>query len=118
MFRPDDPLKPRDPAFDEAWHAQVLALADTFVRDGRITAAEWAETLGAELSRAKTARKPDTTDTYYHAALAALERLTTTKTDMTGDDLARRKAEWVHAYQHTPHGQPVLLTTRQNTAKS
>lgn len=107
MFRPENPLAPRDPIFDEAWQAQVLAIADTMVQAGRFSATDWAETLGAELRVADAAGKPDTTQTYYEAALAALERLT----PITGAELFERKADWTRAYQRTPHGKPVVLET-------
>lgn len=113
MFQPDDPLAPRDPVFDEPWQAQVLAMADTLVRTGRFSATTWAETLGAELAKAEAAGAPDTTQTYYEAALAALERLATTETPITRTDLARRKSEWTRAYERTPHGQPVVLAKGQ-----
>lgn len=113
MFQPDTPLAPRDPVFDEAWQAQVLAIADTMVNTGRFSAGDWAETLGAELRQAEAAGRPDTATTYYEAALAALERLTKTTTGLTDTDLTTRKAEWTHAYQRTPHGQPVLLLRGQ-----
>jgi len=109
LFQPENPLAPRDQVFDEAWQAQVLAIADTMVQAGRFSATEWAETLGAELRAAEALGKPDTTQTYYEAALAALERLTTGATPITGADLAERKADWTRAYERTPHGQPVLL---------
>ena len=114
MFRPDDPLKPRDPVFDEAWQAQVLAIADTLVQAGRFSATDWADTLGAELRAAQAGGQPDTTETYYLAALAALEKLATTATDLTPSDLTSRKEEWARAYRHTPHGDPVLLTRGQD----
>lgn len=113
MFRPENPLAPRDPVFDEAWQAQVLAIADTMVQADRFSAADWAETLGAELRAAEAAGRPDTTATYYEAALAALERLMTKATPITQDDLAARKADWTRAYERTPHGQPVLLERGQ-----
>ena len=113
MFRPENPLAPREPVFDEAWQAQVLAIADTMVRAGRFTASAWAETLGAELRRAEAEGQPDTAQTYYEAALAALEQLATESTAITGDELAARKADWTRAYERTPHGQPVLLERGQ-----
>lgn len=114
MLRPDNPLKPRDPVFDEGWQAQVLAMADTMVQAGRFSATDWAETLGAELRKAEAAGKPDTTETYYLAALAALEALATMATDLTPDHLAARKEEWARAYLRTPHGDPVLLEAGQD----
>ena len=113
MFRPENPLAPRDAIFDEAWQAQVLAIADTMVQAGRFSATAWAETLGAELRAAEAEGRPDTTQTYYEAALAALERLTTEATTITGAELARRKADWTRAFERTPHGQPVLLARGQ-----
>ncbi|WP_438362956.1 nitrile hydratase accessory protein [Nioella halotolerans] len=109
MFRPEDPLAPRDPVFEEPWQAQVLAMADSMVQAGRISASDWADALGAELARAEAAGQPDTTATYYAAALAALETLTTKATPITAEELAIRKADWTRAHERTPHGQPVRL---------
>lgn len=109
MFEPDTSLTPDKPVFDEAWQAQTLAIADAMVRAGIITANDWAETLGAELKRAEAAGQPDTLQTYYTAALNALERLTTGATDLSPTDLTKRKADWEAAYRRTPHGQPVKL---------
>lgn len=109
MFQPDDPLQPPKPAFDEPWQAQVLAIADIFMRAGRFSAGDWANTLGTCLRAAEAAGAPDTSETYFTAALEALESLTTKTTDLTPDHLKARKTEWARAYQRTPHGQPVLL---------
>ena len=115
MFRPENPFAPRDPVFEEAWQAQVLAIADSMVRAGRFSANDWAETLGTELARAEASGKPDTTGTYYEAALASLETLTTASTAITPLDLATRKADWTRAYQRTPHGQPVDLARARSS---
>lgn len=109
MFKPDDPLQPRDDAFGEAWHAQTLAIADGFVTAGHITATQWANALGAALEDAKQSGMPDTPDTYYHAALRALEQVTVDATPLDQVDLAKRKTQWETAYHNTPHGQPVKL---------
>ena len=109
MFRPDDPLSPPRPAFDEPWQAQTLAMADTMAREGRFTAAEWAEALGSALKEAEAEGQPDTLDTYYRAALTALERLCELRAGISGDDRARRRAAWENAYLRTPHGRPVEL---------
>lgn len=109
MFRPDDPLSPPQPAFDEPWQAQALALADTMVREGRFTAAEWGETLGAALREAEGQGAPDTLETYYTAVVTALERLCAVRAGISGDDRAQRRAAWEAAYRRTPHGQPVEL---------
>ena len=109
MLRSDDPLAPPRPAFDEPWQAQALALADTMVQAGRFTAGEWAEALGAALRQAEADGAPDTLDTYYIAVVAALERLCEGSAGISAEDRALRRDEWEAAFEHTPHGQPVVL---------
>lgn len=113
MFEPDDPLKPRDQGFEEGWHAQTLALADTLANAGYFTASDWATALGAALSDANTKGHEDTPETYYNAALNALETLTARHTDLKAQDLSTRKTAWERAYLNTPHGKPVLLGAGQ-----
>ena len=108
MFKPEDPLAPPRPAFNEAWHAQVLALADTFVKAGYFTASDWAETLGAALAEAEAQGAADTEETYYKCALNALETLSQ-QAGIAAADLTERKADWEAAYLRTPHGKPVVL---------
>jgi len=83
-------------------------MADAMVRAGHITATDWAETLGEELRAADAAGKPDTLDTYYHAALTALEKLSD-RAGITATEQSDRKAAWTRAYKNTPHGNPVTL---------
>lgn len=99
------PLAQRDgdPAFDEAWQAQALALADCLIRRGVFTAGEWAGALGAQVRH-----HPDTTEGYYHAVLAALETLLD-KGMLPGETVDARRDAWARAYENTPHGQPVEL---------
>lgn len=106
MKRPDDPLAPREHCFAEPWHAQTLAAAQALIRAGAITANEWADALGLALQQAETAGAPDTEDTYYNAALTALERVA----PISDSALQTRKSEWEDAYRRTPHGHPVSLT--------
>lgn len=114
MFKPDDPLKPRDPVFEEGWHAQTLALADAMVRSGAFTAGDWANALGAALKDADAAGNPDTTETYYHCAITALEQLIAKATSIDPTMMSNRKATWERAYLATPHGEPVLLEAGKN----
>jgi nitrile hydratase accessory protein len=102
-------LKAKDgePAFGEPWHAQTLALADLLVKRGVISAAQWAETLGSEIA-ARTA-EPDDRETYFRAALAALERVLMEKGSITHAELDEREEQWERAYLRTPHGSPVEL---------
>lgn len=105
------PLKCRDgePAFAEPWQAQVMGVAAALVAAGRFTAADWSDTLGAEIVKANAAGAPDNAATYYQCALEALERLSKERSLTDADSLATRKAAWIEAYEHTPHGQPVVL---------
>lgn len=109
MFKPDDPFSPRDEVFEEAWHAQTLALADTLVKAGHFSANDWAATLGAALKTADAKGEPDNTETYYHCAISALEQLVTQSTKIDAPMMSDRKETWQRAYLNTPHGKPVKL---------
>lgn len=97
------------PLFAAPWEAQALAMAVRLQEAGHFTAKEWAQTLGNEIKRAQAAGDPDDGSTYYLHVLAALERLTTEKRLLGGDELTARKAAWTEAYASTPHGEPVSL---------
>ena len=101
MSRPE-----ADAPFREPWEAQAFALVVALRDRGVLTAAEWAEALGAEVRKQGAAA--DGRD-YYRHWLAALEKLLAAK-DLTStssiDDLA---AAWRRAAQATPHGEPVML---------
>jgi nitrile hydratase accessory protein len=99
-----------EPLFAEPWEAQALALAVALQQAGAFTANEWADALGAAIKRAQAAGDPDDGSTYYRHVLAALEQLVHDKGIAGFDILAARKADWVAAYERTPHGKPVELT--------
>ncbi len=65
MFAPDDPLNPPNPVFDEPWQAQVLAMADTLIQSGQLSAQDWASALGSHLKAAEAVGNRDTAETYY-----------------------------------------------------
>ena len=109
MFEPEDPLKPRDAVFEEPWHAQVLAIADSMVQAGTFSASDWANALGAALKAAKARGDADTAETYYLCATEALEGLVATAAGIDPATLHERKQAWERAYLSTPHGKPVLL---------
>ena len=106
------PLRRRDgePVFAEPWQAQALAIAERLIAAGCFTAADWAETLGAEIRAA-----PDGRDDYYAAVLRALERLAAARGLVPETALAERKAAWARAYERTPHGQPVELAAGEES---
>jgi nitrile hydratase accessory protein len=97
------------PVFDEAWHAQVLALAHTLSQAGMFTPAEWSDMLGEELREAADSGAPDDQETYYAAALRALERLVSAGGSVAPAVLSERVEVWRQAYLNTPHGHPVEL---------
>jgi nitrile hydratase accessory protein len=115
----DEPLAelarlPRDkggPVFAEPWEAQAFALAVKLSEQGHFTWKEWASTLADELKAAADRGEPDNGSQYYHHWLAALERLVTSKGLTNPAELETRKEAWIEAYEHTPHGQPIELTT-------
>jgi nitrile hydratase accessory protein len=101
-----------EPLFAAAWEAQVLVLAVALQQAGCFTAVEWANALGAAIKRAQAAGDPDDGSTYYHHVLDALEHLVEEKRIASADVLAARRAAWIDAYEHTPHGEPVELRQR------
>lgn len=105
------PLKRRDgdPVFDEAWQAQVLAMADSLAKQGIFTPGQWSETLGDELRRYINNGAADDATTYYNAALRALERLLDDGGAVTVSAVTERREAWERAYLATPHGHPVTL---------
>jgi nitrile hydratase accessory protein len=98
-----------EPAFEEPWQAQILALAFALAEKGTFTQSDWSAALGAELRRRVAAGEPDSRGTYYAAALSALEALVI-RTGLTdGSALDGRSEQWRRAYLNTPHGKPVEL---------
>jgi nitrile hydratase accessory protein len=110
------PLAGRDgePVFAEPWQAEVLALAFALSERGVFSPLEWSQMLGAELRRAEARGAPDDHETYYAAALAALERLLAAAGGIDADALSVRIESWRRAYLSTPHGQPVELAAATN----
>ena len=98
------------PAFEEAWQAELLALAYALSEIGVFSPAEWSETLGAELQRRSARGEADDRETHYRAALAALEQLIARDGRISVEALAERTAQWRRAYLNTPHGKPVELS--------
>jgi nitrile hydratase accessory protein len=97
------------PAFSEAWQAQILAMADNLQANGLFTAGEWSDQLGLELKKADQARAEDDLNTYFVCALTALETLIADKSDINGEAMQDKRKDWETAYLSTLHGQPVLL---------
>ena len=99
------------PAFEEAWQAEVLAIADTLVQNGMFSAGEWSDALGAALESAAADGAVDNQETYYRCALQALETLVASNSEIDQQAMAGKREDWEQAYLSTPHGQPVNLKT-------
>lgn len=96
--------------FEEAWQAEVLALAFALVEKGVFSRTEWSEALGVELRQSSLEGAPDNQDSYYGAAVRALERLLERDGRIGPATISQRSEQWRHAYLATPHGQPVELS--------
>ena len=98
-----------EPVFSEQWHAQVIALVELLIADGKIEAEDWSQTLGAELDQQVTDTSMDTDAIYYSAFLSALEQILDRSQFALQAEVDRREQDWRHAYLNTPHGKPVAL---------
>ncbi len=106
---PRIPVDHDGPVFREPWEAQAFAIAVKLHETGLYTWNEWAAALSAEIKAAQADGDPDLGDTYYRHWLTALEGLVLAKTDLTVEQLLRRKNAWDRAAQRSPHGEPILL---------
>lgn len=108
------PLLPKDadgPTFVEAWHAEAFATAMALLDAGLFSWAEWSNALGAAITAAQQHGDGDLGDTYYEHWLAALEHLCQVKGALNATQVDERQHHWRTAYERTPHGQPVELTS-------
>jgi len=104
-------LRHRDgePAFSEQWHAQVIAVVELLVAQGKIDPEEWSQTLGAERDRRASIDTADNDENYYNAFLSALEQILDRSRFAPQAEVDRRQNDWRKAYLSTPHGKPVFL---------
>ena len=94
-----------DRGFDEPWQAYAWVVAHELCARGLFSPSEWSATLGSKLR----ARGGEGNLAYYEAVLDALETLLVDKGAVSTAELAQLKDDWREAYEHTPHGKPVLL---------
>ena len=106
---PRIPVDHDGPVFREPWEAQAFAIAVKLNETGLYTWNEWATALSDEIKAAQADGDPDLGDTYYQHWLRALEGLVLAKTDLTVEQLLKRKNAWDRAAQRAPHGEPILL---------
>ena len=98
-----------EPTFNEAWQAQVLAIAQNLIAEEKIAADDWSNALGAALREVQVDAETDTVENYYQAALNALETVLQVNCGISRQAMDQRKSDWTRAYEITPHGQPVKL---------
>lgn len=98
-----------EPTFNEAWQAQVLAIAQNLIAEEKIAADDWSNALGAALRELQVDAETDTVENYYQAALNALETVLQVNCGVSKQAMDQRKSDWTWAYETTPHGQPVKL---------
>ena len=107
------PMLPRDdggPVFAEPWQAQAFAMVLDLANHGVLDWKDWCTILSAEIRQAQADGDPDLGDTYYLHWLSALEKLVTSKTVVSPDDLAAVKADWQEADRRREFGEaPVYV---------
>lgn len=105
------PFKEQDgkPVFEEAWQAEVLAIAQSLIDNGSLSGTDWANALGTALRSVQDGDGRDNVVGYYDAALMALENVVQADCDVSNTTLNEARKAWVHAYETTPHGAPVIL---------
>lgn len=102
------------PVFEAPWHAEAFAIAVALEAGGAFSWPEWTACFGTVLAEQGQARDLDGGDDYFHAWVAALERICAKKGLADDGALAALKKAWEAAYLRTPHGAPVRLA---NTAE-
>ncbi len=106
---PSSPAGASEPAFAEPWEAQAFALALSLSSRGCYSWTEWSDALGRALKTTGGRDAAGHGSDYYRGWLEALENLLQAKGVVDSHALALRKAEWVEAFNTTPHGHPVEL---------
>ena len=84
-------------------------MANGLIENGHVSAEDWAQALGAALRAGAVAGRADTEESYFLAALEALEYVTTQNSQITAREVDARKSAWEDAYRTTPHGAPVQI---------
>ena len=96
--------------FDEPWQAEVFALTTHLNESGLFSWDEWAERFGAGLA---ASHEPiEGGHDYYTIWLDTLLKLLIDLGHATEEDVQMMKAQWISAYENTPHGEPVQLNPR------
>lgn len=104
-------MPPEPPAFAEPWQARAFAIAILASKQGCFTWSEWTHALGREL-RSVPQLDSQPVPGYFDCWLSALQSLLASKGAVGQGELRERKQAWEDAYETTPHGRPVRLSSR------
>ena len=104
--------------FSEPWQAHGFALTLLLHQKGVFSWVEWAEALAARIRQAQAGGDPDDGSGYYRHWIDALEQLMITREIATAGQLHALAHAWARAAEHTPHGQPIVLTPVQDDASA
>jgi len=118
LSMPGLPQDAGGPIFNEPWEAKAFAMTLRLHERGLFTWPEWAQALSRQLTHAQGHGDPDLGDTYYQHWLAALETLVAAKGAASAEDLERCAQAWREAAEHTPHGQPIVLSSAAGSTSS
>ena len=97
--------------FEEPWHAEVFALTTHLNESGIFSWGEWTARLGDAL--AASDEPINGSHDYYLIWLDTILNLLIDKGHASKNDVDAMKAQWLDAYERTPHGEPVSLDDKE-----
>jgi nitrile hydratase accessory protein len=106
MILPDESLP-----FDEPWQAEVFALTVHLNERGVFTWRDWGVRFGVGLAGVGSGKPIEGGGDYYQVWLNCLLEFLSDLGHIKPDEVALMKERWAEAYQTTPHGQPVHLSS-------
>jgi nitrile hydratase accessory protein len=95
--------------FSEPWHAELFAITIYLNEQGYFLYSDWIAGLSDQLVQEREDCLLEDGNDYYIVWFNALISLLEKRgiTNFNTIDLVEQR--WVHAYEHTPHGDPVKL---------
>ena len=96
MTQPDAP-------FEEPWQAQLFALTLAMNEAGHFSWPEWATVFGPRVQKASAER-------YWSIWAEALVVLLEKQGVATKEGVEALREKWQIAAEHTPHGEPIVLS--------
>ena len=105
----DSDKNKQEPVFAEPWEAHAFAIAVKLSENGLLNWSEFSDTLAKKIKIVKEQRLSDSSNTYYHIWLSALETILFEKKILKKSDLKKSIKQWRSAYLSTKHGKTVIL---------